>query len=62
MKLLILQLVLLSACAHQRPLLWEVCRDACGANGAAAAAVAGPVDQSIRPICVCGSPAPKEGT
>jgi hypothetical protein len=61
MKLLILQLVLLSACAHQRPLLWEVCRDACGAHGATAAAVAGPTDAALaKPICVCA--APKEST
>jgi hypothetical protein len=55
MKLLLLQLILLTACAHAKPHLWEVCRDACAAQGATAAAVAGTVDGS-QLACVCAEP------
>lgn len=45
-------------CAHappQAPPLWEICRDACAARDAAAAAVVGSVDKTAKPACMCAA-------
>lgn len=49
-----LLLLLIVGCAHAppRPLLWEMCRDACAAQGAPAAAVAGTTD-GAHLVCAC---------